>query len=161
MNSNTIAMKTNTLLGRIQKVSASLKMLFLIATLVTGLISLGAIIAMCESYDGEKLEDALSLLIWAAIYWYAYKLFRACGRGDLFSAGVVGSLRRIGWLGISLGVAEGIISFARAFHDIPLWSDLIFLPAFAFSTVPGIACLCIAWIMDEGRKVQQENELTV
>lgn len=146
---------------RIQKVSAGLKTLFLIAAVMCGLVSLAATVAMLESYDGEKLEDATSLMIWAALYWCAYKLFRSCSRGSLFSPEVVRNLRRIGGLGVLLGLVEGGISFAQAFHDIPLWSDLMFLPCYTFSIVPGIAILCIAWIMDEARKIREEQELTV
>ena len=56
---------------------------------------------------------------------------------------------------------DGIRHFVEGIGDIPLWSDLIFLPCYAFSIVPGIAFLCIAWILDEGRKMQEERELTV
>ncbi len=149
------------LVARIQKVSAGLKTLFLIAAVVSAVVSVCATITMFESYDGEKLEDATSLVIWAALYWCAYKLFRACSRGNLFSAEVVRSLRCIGGLAILLGLAEGSISFASAFHDIPLWLDLMVLPFYSFSIVPGVAFLCVAWIMDEGRKIREEQELTV
>ena len=149
------------LVARIQKVSAGLKMLFLVAAIISTLVGFCATITMLESYDGEKLEDATGLLIWAALYWCAYKLFRACSRGNLFSAEVVRSLRRIGGLAILLGLVDGGISFALAFHDTPLWSDLMFLPCYAFSIVPGVAFLCVAWIMDEGRKIREEQELTV
>jgi hypothetical protein len=149
------------LVARIQKVSTGLKTLFLIAAIISTLVGFCATITMLESYDGEKLEDATGLLIWAALYWCAYKLFRACSRGNLFSTEVVRSLRRIGGLGILLGLVEGIISFASAFHDIPLWLDLMVLPFYSFSIVPGVAFLCVAWIMDEGRKIREEQELTV
>ena len=149
------------LLARIQKVSAGLKTLFLIAAVISTVVGICATITMFESYDGEKLEDATGLLIWAALYWCAYKLFRACSCGNLFSAEVVRNLRRIGGLGILLGLVEGTISFARALHDIPLWLDLMVLPFYSFSIVPGVAFLCIAWIMDEGRKIREEQELTV
>ena len=149
------------LVARIQKVSTGLKTLFLIATIISALVGLCATMVMLESYDGEKLEDATGLLIWAALYWCAYKLFRACSRGNLFSAEVVRNLRRIGGLGILLGLVEGIISFASAFHDIPLWLDLMVLPFYSFSIVPGVAFLCVAWIMDESRKIREEQELTV
>jgi hypothetical protein len=142
-------------------VSASLKTLFLIAAIVSALIGLFVTTVMLGSYDGEKLEDATGLLIWAALYWCAYKLFRACSRGNFFSAEVVRGLRRIGGLAIILGLAEGIISFARAFHDVPLWMNLMFVPFYSFSIVPGVAFLCVAWIMDEGRKIREEQELTV
>lgn len=148
-------------MNRIQKASTGLKILFLIAAVGTALLSFPATITMLESYDGEKLDDVLSLLIWSAIYWCAYRLFRQCSRGCFFSVATVRSLRRIGGLAIAVGLADGIISFAGAFHDIPHWVDLIFLPCYSFSIVPGIAFLCIAWIMDEGRKIQEEQELTV
>jgi hypothetical protein len=160
MNSNETKLP-GILVARIQKVSAGLKMLFLIAAVVSVAVGICATITMWESYDGEKLEDATDLLIWAALYWCAYKLFRACSRGNLFSAEVVRSLRRIGGLAILLGLSEGIISFGRGFHDIPLWSDLLLLPFYSFSIVPGVAFLCVAWIMDEGRKIREEQELTV
>jgi hypothetical protein len=149
------------LLARIQKVSAGLKTLFLIAAIVSTVVGLCATITMLESYDGEKLENATGLLIWAALYWCAYKLFQVCSRGNVFSAEVVRNLRRIGGLAILLGLAEGFISFGRAFHDVPLWMDLILLPFYSFSIVPGVAFLCVAWITDEGRKIQEEQELTV
>jgi hypothetical protein len=149
------------LMSRIQKVSASLKALFLVAAVISALVSLSATIVMLESYSNEKLQDAVSLLFWAAVYWCAYRLFRACSGGHLFSLEVVRNLRRIGGLGILLGLEEGVTYFVEGIGDIPLWSDLIFLPCYAFSIVPGIAFLCIAWILDEGRKMQEERELTV
>ncbi|HEX4350428.1 MAG TPA: DUF2975 domain-containing protein [Verrucomicrobiae bacterium] len=150
-----------TLTARIQKVSAGLKTLFLIAAVISAVVGICATITMFESYDGEKLEDATGLVIWAALYWCAFKLFRACSRGNLFSAEVVRSLRRIGALAILLGLVEGTISFASAYRDIPLWLDLMVLPFYSFSIVPGVAFLCVAWIMDEGRKIREEQELTV
>ena len=148
-------------MNRIQKVSTGLKALFLIAAVGTALLSFCATIDLLEAYDGGKLDDMLSLFIWSAIYWYAYRLFRQCSRGHFFSMATVRSLRRIGSLAIALGLADGIISFAGAFHNIPHWVDLIFLPCYSFSIVPGIAFLRIAWIMDEGRKIQEEQALTV
>jgi hypothetical protein len=160
MNANEITMPGR-LMSRIQKVSASLKALFLVAAVISALVSLSATVVMLESYSNEKLQDAVSLLFWAGVYWCAYRLFRACSGGQFFSVEVVRNLRRIGGLGILLGLEEGVAYFAQGVGDIPLWSDLIFVPFYAFSIVPGIAFLCIAWIMDEGRKIQEEQALTV
>ena len=152
---------TGNLMRRVQKVSAALKSLFLIAAVGTALISVGATVSLFKSFEGETLEDTLDSLIWTAIYWCAYKLFRQCSRGNFFSVDVARGLRRIGELAIALGLVDGVVSFASRIHEIPLWSNLLFFPCISFSVVPGIAFLCIAWIMDEGRKVREEQALTI
>jgi len=78
------------------------------------------------------------------------RLFRLYGRGILFSAKNVVCIRFFGWW--------LIINWAIDYQMQGLAKDM------NLSTMPGfvgLLTLFIAWIMDEGRKIQEEQELTV
>jgi hypothetical protein len=78
------------------------------------------------------------------------RLFRLYGRGILFSAKNVTCIRFLGWwLIINWVIDYQMQGFLK---DM----DLSTTPAFV-----GFLIIFIAWIMDEGRKIQEEQELTV
>jgi hypothetical protein len=78
------------------------------------------------------------------------RLFGLYGRGILFSAKNVSCIRFLGWwLIISWVIDYQMQGFLQ---DMQLSST----PAFV-----GFLIIFIAWIMDEGRKIQEEQELTV
>jgi len=96
---------------------------------------------------------ALSLvkmgLDWAAI-GVLYALFRLYGRGILFSERNVFYIRFQGYYLILRFFVDYQIQ--GALHDMALSTTPLFI---------GLLIIFVAWIMDEGRKIQEEQELTV
>lgn len=104
-----------------------------------------------------------------------YKLFARYARGELFTAGVVSSIRRIGYAYI-LMVLAGAASIA-AFVGSPHSPNIVWHPitsisidngwpihffTLAFSgALPAFLIIFIAWVIDEGRKMREEQELIV
>jgi hypothetical protein len=77
-------------------------------------------------------------------------LFRLYGRGILFSAQNVFCIRFIGyWLLLDFAT---VYQMQGTLHDMALSTTPVFV---------GLLIIFIAWIMDEGRKIQEEQELTV
>ena len=88
--------------------------------------------------------------------WFCHKLFQQYARGNLFTAEVVRNLNQIGRL-------YGFAIIEKYFLD-RLWETQHLQPLTGVPILPLFAgCLIffIAWIMDEGRKIQEEQELTV
>lgn len=78
------------------------------------------------------------------------RLFRLYGRGILFSAQNVFCIRFIGyWLLLDFTT---VYQMQATLHDMALSTTPVFV---------GLLIIFIAWIMDEGRKIQEEQELTV
>jgi hypothetical protein len=78
------------------------------------------------------------------------RLFRLYGHGILFSAKNVNCIRFLGWW--------LIIDWIIDYQMQGLLMDM------SLSTTPaivGLMIIFVAWIMDEGRKIQEEQELTV
>ena len=167
MNANKIASKANRRLEHIKKMSRWLKVVFLLYFAVVGLalifgrvqtpIRLGdqsygslaevpAWLTVCTA-----LQSALFLL--AAIAFY--RLLGLYEKGVIFSADNVAEIRRLGKLAIFNGVVSGLIKVGLAFPTLPM--EILFSPWF----IVGCLTLIIARIMDEGRKMQEEQELTV
>ena len=167
MNANVIAPKAHHRLEHIKKMSRWLKLVFLLYFAVVGLvlifghvktpIRLGdqsygslaevpALLTVCTA-----LQSALFLL--AAIAFY--RLLGLYEKGIIFSAENVAEIRRLGKLAIFNGVVSGLIKVGLTFPILPM--EILFSPWF----IVGCLTLIIARIMDEGRKMQEEQELTV
>ena len=119
------------------------------------------------------------LLVW---YWKLFRLFSLYEHGLIFSAQTVryiktlGILCAVGWVLMTLlqilphplppspitqtsppGVAVVVrYSYRMGFFSFDFGTGINFGLLFA-----GIVIVLIAWIMDEGRKIQEEQELTV
>ncbi len=78
------------------------------------------------------------------------RLFRLYGRGILFSARNVTCIRFLGWWLIIDWVID--YQMQGLLKDMNLSSTPVFT---------GFLIIFIAWIMDEGRKIHEEQELTV
>jgi drug/metabolite transporter (DMT)-like permease len=91
--------------------------------------------------------------------WFSCQLFRLYERGQLFDPHTIGYLRKIAWttflMAIETGVAYALWNPAQPKPEISTWSAYLTL---AF---PAFLIFFFAWIMDEGRKIQEEQELTV
>jgi len=159
MTANESLPKIGSRLKRIQKVSRIFRNIFLACALVFGLLGLmGMYYALCIGYAVEFL--------------LAYRLFHYYAQGDLFTPKVVRYLRWIGITSILLGiwnvshevcmaVGGGFLKYPTTSHwDIMSWFQQI-LYLFIFNFLPGFIIIFAAWIMDEGRKIQEEQELTV
>ncbi len=77
-------------------------------------------------------------------------LFRLYGRGILFSAQNVTCIRCLGYVVILDWFTN--YELQGLLHDLTLSTTSLFV---------GLLIIFIAWIMDEGRKIQEEQELTV
>jgi len=137
---------------------------------------------------GFSLPDVLTtisqIILWVW-YWKLFQLFKLYERGLIFSAQtircikILGVLCAVGWALMTLlqilphplpssqiiqthppeaAVIEGVIvsSYRMGFFSFDFGTGINFGLLFA-----GIVIVLIAWIMDEGRKIQEEQELTV
>ena len=171
MNTNDISPKANVRMNRIQKIGAFLRTIFFIAALLFWI--LGAIYIVTSILNPSNFSETFRFLFFAYAVEcvLAYKLFSLYARGDLFAANAVRYIRWIGIITFVMGV-EGFIDkffrllgtdyFVGCFSVKGIFSLLIGIPIELFSyLVPGFVIIFIAWIMDEGRKIQEEQELTV
>ena len=159
MNANDISPKANPRLKRIQKISAYLRTIFFACAVWFGLLGiLGMYYFLCVGYAVE--------------FWFAYKLFSFLARGDLFTPKIVRYLRWIGITSILIGIwsiyhemsmnvnAGYLKHVPSSGQEIISWFQHIFY-LLAFNLLLGFVIIFVAWIMDEGRKIQEEQELTV
>jgi len=88
------------------------------------------------------------LNLWGGVM--VLRLFWLYGRGILFSAKNIICIRFFGWLLMIDWFID--LEIQGQFHDYGLSMTPFFL---------GLLIIFFAWIMDEGRKIQEEQELTV
>jgi hypothetical protein len=113
------------------------------------------------------LSDALEC-------WFAYKLFSLYVVGDWFAPRTVQWLRWIGLLSLLRGGGNIWSTLHAHLHDgffsqvqsSPLLVQAVIYARFAFTEllhnlVFGCVIIFIAWIMDKGREMQEEQALTV
>ncbi len=121
------------------------------------------------------------LCVW---YWKLAQLFRLYERGRIFVAETIGCIKNLGSLCVIGGVFMSLTRIIARQIEIVSPFPPANLPAgvtvarlvtfhigffsFDFGTgidfgllLAGIAIVLVAWIMDEGRKIQEEQELTV
>jgi hypothetical protein len=172
MNTNQIPQKTGCRLERIQKVSANLRAFFLfcvVASVISGVVQIIFAFTFAFTSDQTKFVnwklmyglDGCKTLTWAVGAWFAYKLFFLYARGDLFSAESVRCIRRIGFVSILLGLERCLSAAAIALCQQRAALLTGVFPPLLYTVIPGFAIVVIAWIMDEGRKIQEEQALTV
>jgi Protein of unknown function (DUF2975) len=165
MNANEIFPKANVRLNRIQKVSGILKTIFFIVTIICIIGGVGLCFAFLNFHGGQKIKFGLdagfefTCAIWSS---FCYKLFDLYSKGELFTARIVHAIQRVGYAYFLMALV-GFISRIVSVHLAKTssewqWSSLTGLLTSLF---PGLLILFIAWIMDEGRKIQEEQELTV
>ncbi|HZM06618.1 MAG TPA: DUF2975 domain-containing protein [Candidatus Saccharimonadales bacterium] len=116
--------------------------------------SLQEIPAILKTYEGI----CCSLLLLAVIAFY--RLLNLYEKGIIFSAENVTQIRRLGQLAVFYGVLSACLPvFESPYIQLPLTLPLNILCSPGFMV--GCLTIIIAWVMDEGRKIQQEQELTV
>ena len=174
MNANEITLKANPRTNRIQKFSAVLRTFFRVTAVLSavgGLVNIWWALPVHVPESSSPMKafaiSGVTNLIWSVGFWLCGKLFMYYARGDLFSPKIVSCIRQIGWVGIIKGILSGISMFVLM-HSSPAPPSVGLIMAAPMSLLtmllgiaPGIALICVAWIMDEGRKIQEEQELTV
>jgi hypothetical protein len=83
-------------------------------------------------------------------YWVVFALFGLYRRGILFSARNVRHIRSLGYYLIVNWAID--YQMQGALRDMVLSTNSLFI---------GLLIIFVSWIMDEGRKIQEEQELTV
>jgi hypothetical protein len=175
MNTNEISLKVSSVLDQIQKINAFLRNIFFAAAMAFGFIGiLGYGLTIAGVQPSLSFYLNLTSLGRAVECWFAYKLFSCYVRGDLFSPKAVRCIRWIGIISLLMGI--GNIFNTQHVHLHNGWFTnvnsspwlvemVLYLQIVLFHLVhdliPGFVILFIAWIMDEGRKIQEEQELTV
>jgi hypothetical protein len=180
MNANDIAPKANARLEQIQNRSRIFKRTFLMAAIVLGILAIIlaiiSVVAMLSWSKGhpdvrQVLLPGLKYVGCTVTSWFAYRLFAAYAGGNLFAPAIVQRIRDLGICIVLVGILNGLITlmmtWLATYHAVvPLAFGLmvsvmvVCLQVF-FNVVPGFAIIFISNVMDEGRKIQEEQELTV
>jgi hypothetical protein len=188
MNANEISPKANVRLNRIKIVSRVLKVLFLLSFVCLGYLGhflpfvhrtpdgfwrvvWGTYAKFSEVPLAAKLIVALGVGVLLASIITCYQLLSLYEKGVIFSARNVQLLGRIGCLAVGYGLlgACGPALMSAWNHWIGVETFLsvnsFLLGIYGFLTSPwiigGLFLIVISFIMDEGRKIQEEQELTV
>ncbi len=94
-------------------------------------------------------------------------LFGRFGKGEMFTAQTVGLLRRLGWAVLAtqgLRVLHGSLSTLILTMDNPAGQHMISVgldSATVSETVTGVVIILASWVMDEARKLKEEQELVI
>jgi hypothetical protein len=175
MNANVITPTANPRLNRIKKLSRFLKMVSLLFVLlcfvVLGVALAGADVNLHFQAGGQNFSslreipaeliiyEAFRCLLFLLAFIAFYRLLNLYEKGIIFSAKNVLQIRRLGVLAVFYGVITACLPiFADHRIEIPLLPLNILFSPWLFV---GCLTLVIAWVMDEGRKIQEEGELTV
>jgi hypothetical protein len=181
VNANENAAKVGVRLNRIKKVSAIFKWTFFAAALFS--IYIGGGIAV-EILTGRRFEytsngqaevirelvgswiEAACRITEAAFAWLCFRLFTLYARGELFTSKIVYYIRWIGCAYLLKALLEvsyrTILLHPIREHPLSGWTfSLAYSLTLIFALFPGFLILFIAWISDEGRKIQEEQELTI
>jgi hypothetical protein len=171
MNATEITSKASARINRIRKIGTFLKTTFFIATLLFWFLGIAYIVTSFLNPDNFVETWRFAFFAYAAECVLAYKLFSFYIRGDLFAADAVRYIRGIGIIALLIGIAEFYEKFAQLLstnYFVGCWSLKgvfslsIGVPLEMLSHFwPGLVIIFFAWIMDEGRKIQEEQELTV
>jgi hypothetical protein len=162
-------------MGRIKKVSTVLKTFFLISAAIFGVIGTFTFADMSMSeHSGLSFSVGVAGVGHAVECWFAYRLFSCYADGGLFSAKGIQWMRLIGFASLLMGAWNICHTLSLRLHDgyfghvraMPLMTGVILcfdliLFELVFNLAFGFVIILIAWIMDEGRKIQEEQELTV
>jgi len=182
MNANEISLKTKLHLNRIRLVARFFKWICVIgfgATILLAAIALikpDGIFPAGSFYSGAAIKSDFSnqdikpgwgwvspffWIVWTVFglleIWFFYRLFENLERGIIFGRKNTFYIRVIGcWM-----IAQSLGGIVFEFSKI-IWAKSpnpnINIDGTLLS---GIFILLVAWIMDEGRKIQEEQELTV
>lgn len=178
MNTNEPSLSYNQRMRRIQGAGRILSIIFFTLTVIcacaTTVLLLGVVILINRVSSAELMTGAANEATATFLSWCCYKLFTRYSHGELFTESVVSSIRRIGYAyilmvlagAVSLTVLTVLNHSSNIPHPVrtnsvnPLWPIRLFTLAFS-GALPAFLIIFIAWVMDEGRKMREEQELTV
>jgi len=143
-------------------------MVALLAALIMTIFNPGKIRGGFGDFKIEKLKPEYSwlkrplicalLVIPATFVWLLYRLFSLYSRGVMFGEA---NVRYIKWLGYWM-IAAWLISMPMQLLQYLQNTNAL---SFNFSVdgyfFGGVLVILLAWIMEEGRKLQEEQSLTV
>jgi hypothetical protein len=173
MNANEVSPKGDVRLRRIKKVTRILKVCVLFYYLIAPLVILafnfktvhlatGTVSVFNHPYaSAGDIPAAMKLLlmIGAGIFIFGvisfYRLLNLYEKGMFFSKANVSEMKKLG----SVVTGYGILTVVA---DVVYEQGIIIFPTMLSPwIVVGAAIYVVAWIMDEGRKIQEEQALTV
>ena len=181
MNATEVSPKTNARLNRIQIVSRIVRYVIL-ANII---LNLGFWLFYVSPLSGDLGRSVLYVLLEILVciwFWKLAQLFHYYERGLIFASETIRCIKTLGLLCV---INWLLLTMAGRFFSHPLAAKLpTALPPgvkimttvkahsfgfFSFNIagvnfgmlLAGIIIVLIAWIMDEGRKIQEEQELTV
>jgi hypothetical protein len=163
MNATEISPKANARLSHIKKTSRILQSIFLI---YFGMFPLLLMVRCFQSFGslaaiptGLKAYEALHFSVWLLAAIAITRLLELYEKGIILGAQNVSHIRRLGILAIFYGVITACRPiFEKHEIEFPILPLNILLSPWL---IAGGLTIIIAWIMDEGRKIQEEQELTV
>ncbi len=141
------------------------------------LLNIGNLENMTFSMDSQQIPigtiDRLSqitliLVFWSLVavflrgLWHGIKLFGLYEKGEIFLAKNIEHLKRIGETLIMWAIIKGLTSFAVT--SVMLYEGLdtgINVTFNITALMIGLLIYVISWVMDEGRKLREEQELTI
>jgi len=184
MNANEISSKTNPRLNRIKIVSRIVRYVLLamfVLIICIFLLSLVSTFRYFRHSWSAMLFNAAFQIVLCLWYWKLAQLFRFYERGLIFAFETIRCIKILGFLCIVSWILLSISHLLHLFSQ-PSSHPLTLQPGVTLTSVEeyrfgffsfifaginfgqllsGIIIVLIAWIMDEGRKIQEEQELTV
>ena len=171
MNTNEMASKANRRMNGIQQVSRMFRTVFFagVVLFVAGVLAqIPRIFAHARGAKFEPVITEAGLIASAVLACFCYKLFGLYSHGELFSSKVVSYICRIGYtylLMAALAFFSQMILLHPGKGDLPPTAyhldGVIYVWGLAGALFSASLIIFIAWVMDEGRKIQEEQELTV
>jgi hypothetical protein len=171
MNTNEQSPKTNARMNRIQKVSKCIRLflqygipLLIVGTLGIGVLASKHLINLPQlahptadpattARVGSGLRGVLILIVY--FFWYrtALKLFSYFERGDLFTAETVRCIQTLGVIYFIRFLVQLLLNYVG---PSPTWLGTDLSDLFTSFLI-----IFIGWLIDEARKIREEQELTV
>jgi hypothetical protein len=183
MNTDEISPKAGSRLNRIRIVSRIARWVVIGFFLFAVCFSLAVFISSPSLFTFRSILIFINQIVLCVWYWNVAQLFREYEHGQIFAAETIRYIKRLGLIcvagaalkstlhflpklplpppqnplppGVTI-TTSGIHSFQIGFFSFDFGTGVDFGLIFS-----GITIVIIAWIMDEGRKIQEEQELTV
>jgi hypothetical protein len=174
MSANKMSPKATSRMNRIKYLSHFLKAVLLSYFVVIGLLfayargvqSMSGLSAdpfnsFLDAPAKSKIFTALGSALFLLAVMASYRLLDLYEKGIIFSKGNASQIRRLGCLAIAYGLLNACSPVFQPNHGV--FAVVATLMNFLLSPwfFGGCFTIIITWIMDEGRKIQEEQELTV
>jgi hypothetical protein len=98
------------------------------------------------------------LTLLATFVWLSYRLFTLYSRGILFSDANVRYIKALGWWMIGAWTLSILVQVLHFLFDV---EHVVFKFTVDGNFLGGLLVLLLAWIMEESKKLQDEQALTV